>query len=75
MANCCCHAAIVMVLRREFRFGEKRLIKVLEGMAKELEPIGNGMIGWRDYLEYVKDTVGVNIVEPELYKKGLELNE
>lgn len=60
------NAALILTLRKEFGFGEQRLLRVLQGIEKESTPVFTGMIGWEDYRNYVEELTGVNIIRPEL---------
>ena len=56
-------SSLTVVLKKEFKFGQEQIKRVLKGIENEVTPIGRGMIGYDYYKEYAEDFTGVSIVE------------
>lgn len=54
-------STLTVVLKKEFGFGQERIQRVLQGIEKEVEPIGSGMIGYEVYKQYAEAFTGVSI--------------
>lgn len=54
-------SATMVMLKKEFGFGQQRLERAMLSLEKEIEPIGQGMIGWKDFRSYAEEFTGVNL--------------
>ena len=54
-------SALIVTLHDKFKFGEVRLRRVMEGIAKECDTLTTGMIGYIDYRAYAEERTGLNL--------------
>lgn len=57
----CCVIMAIAVLHDEFGFGQKRCQKFMAGMDKASDYIGQGLAEWIDYVQAIKEELGIEL--------------
>lgn len=57
----CCVIMTIAVLHDEFGFGQKRCQKFMAGMDKASDYIGQGLAEWIDYVQAIKEELGIEL--------------
>ena len=57
----CCVIMAITVLHNEFGFGQKRCQKFMVGMDKASDYIDQGLAEWIDYVQAIKEELGIEL--------------
>ena len=57
----CCVIMAIAVLHDEFGFGQKRCQKFMAGMDKTSDYIDQGLAKWIDYVQAIKEELGIEL--------------
>lgn len=57
----CCVIMAITVLHDEFGFGQKRCQKFMAGMDKASDYIDQGLAEWIDYVQAIKEELGIEL--------------
>lgn len=57
----CCVIMAIAVLHDEFGFGQKRCQKLMAGMDKASDYIDQGLAEWIDYVQAIKEELGIEL--------------
>lgn len=57
----CCVIMAIAVLHDEFGFGQKRCQKFMVGMDKASDYINQGLAEWIDYVQAIKEELGIEL--------------
>nr|DAL19484.1 MAG TPA_asm: hypothetical protein [Caudoviricetes sp.] len=57
----CCVIMAIAVLHDEFGFGQKRCQKFMAGMDKTSDYIDQGLAEWIDYVQAIKEELGIEL--------------
>lgn len=57
----CCVIMTIAVLHDEFGFGQKRCQKFMAGMDKASDYIDQGLAEWIDYVQAIKEELGIEL--------------
>lgn len=57
----CCVIMAIAVLHDEFGFGQKRCQKFMAGMDKTSDYINQGLAEWIDYVQAIKEELGIEL--------------
>jgi hypothetical protein len=68
----CCVIMAIAVLHDEFGFGQKRCQKFMTGMDKASDYIDQGLAEWIDYVQAIKEELGIELSFSGKIKRNAE---
>lgn len=68
----CCVIMAIAVLHDEFGFGQKRCQKFMAGMDKVSDYIDQGLAEWIDYVQAIKEELGIELSFSGKIKRNAE---